>query len=124
MRKGIGIALLVSLIAVLLFWPSNIMHAQGGHSIVLTWAAPTTGGAPTSYIINKGTTAGGEVAGYATVAAPTLTYTDTVGTGGVTYYYTVSASNSGGTSLPSNEASAVFLAQAPGVPGSAVATSH
>lgn len=91
------------------------LHAQGGHNITLTWNAPTTGGAVVTYNVLRGTSSGTETS-LATVAAPTTTYVDSSGVGGTKYFYEVTATNNGGTSGPSNEASATFLSQAPGIP--------
>ena len=99
------------------------LRAQVAHNITLTWTAPTTGGAPTSYNVLRGTAAGSETQ-LATVAAPATTYVDTTGVGGTKYFYEVEAVNSAGTSVPSNEASATFLLLAPGVPGQLAATSN
>ena len=99
------------------------LRAQAGHNITLTWTAPTTGGAPTSYNVKRGTSAGSETQ-LATVAAPATTYVDTTGTGGTKYFYVVTAVNSAGESGPSNEANATFLLLAPGAPGALAAVSN
>src|SRR4029077_2337968 len=71
----------------------------------------------TGYNIYRGTTAGGE-GGIAvgTVNGTTLAFTDTGLTNGTTYYYTVKAVNSAGTSPASNEASATPTAVTATVP--------
>lgn len=99
------------------------VHAQTGHSIKLTWNAPTTGGAPTSYNVKRGTSAGTETQ-LATVPVAQTNFTDSTGTGGTTYFYIITAVNSGGESAPSNEVSAIFLAAAPGSPSGLVAASN
>jgi hypothetical protein len=53
----------------------------------------------------------------APATSPATTYTDTTGTPGATYYYEVTASNAVGTSAPSNEVSATFLALPPSPSG-------
>jgi len=118
MKRTIGIPTLI--LAVLIFLiifglPIGGLHAQSGHSITLTWSAPTSGGAPVTYNVLRGTSSGTETQ-IATVAAPLVTYSDTSGVGGVTYFYEISATNSGGTGPVSNEVSATFLVQAPGAP--------
>ena len=99
------------------------VHAQSGHNITLTWTAPTSGGAPTTYVILRGTTTGTETQ-LATVPAPTLTYVDSSGVGGTKYFYEVEAQNSAGTSAASTEVSATFLLDKPGPVGSVVATAN
>ena len=115
----------VLLIAAMLFVVFGVphVHAQGPHNITLTWTAPTTGGSPATYNILRGTAAGAETA-LASVPATQLTYVDTTGVGGTTYFYVVNAQNSAGTSPPSNEVSATFLLSAPGAVGSLAAKSN
>lgn len=107
----------VLLIAAMLFVVFGVphVHAQGPHSVTLTWNAPTSGGPPTSYLILRGTSTGTETQ-IATVPAPTLTYVDTTGAGGTAYFYEIKASNATGTSAASNEVSATFLLDLPGAP--------
>ena len=97
--------------------------AQGPHNITLTWTAPTTGGAPTTYNILRGTATGTETA-LASVPATQLTYVDSAGVGGTKYFYTITAQNGAGTSAPSSEVSATFLLDKPGAVGSPVATAN
>lgn len=117
MKRTFSIALIFALmvLAVLAWMGTDTLHAQSGHAIVLTWSAPTTGGAPTTYNILRGTTSGGETA-LASVPASQLTYSDASGVGGTKYFYEVTAQNAAGTSAPSNEASATFFLAAPGAP--------
>lgn len=122
-NRWYGWAIFSFLMAGLLFWPSQGLIAQGGHAIVLTWTAPTTGGAPTSYNVKRSTTTGTETT-IASVPVPTTTYSDTTGVGGTKYFYVVTAVNATGESGPSNEASATFFLAAPGAPGSLAATSN
>ena len=74
---------------------------------MLKWSAPASnGGSPISgYRIQRATTAGAET--FLTPVGNVTTYSDKVTTGGVRYYYKVTAVNSVGESPPSNEASAV-----------------
>ena len=75
------------------------------HSVVLTWNASPTGGV--SYNIFRGTSSGGEgTTPINTSSITSLTFTDANITPGSTYYYTVEAVDSAGSSSPSNEASA------------------
>src|ERR1700675_2998321 len=89
--------------------------AQGTHSLTVSWTAPTTGGAPTTYNVKRAVSSGAE-AKIATVNAPATSYVDTNGTAGVTYFYVISAQNQFGESANSNEVSATFLGDKPGVP--------
>jgi hypothetical protein len=111
MKKYVGKLGLLVLVLVLLFWPAI---AQSAHSINLTWGASSTTGV--LYIVSRGTVSGGPY----TVLSSTvsgLTYNDTAGVGGTTYYYVVQATCTGGTcptgvsgtSANSNQASATFL---------------
>jgi len=80
----------------------------GTTTITCTWTAPTDdGGSPiTGYEVYRSTTRGQE----GTLIAPVTTgsYTDTTAIPGTTYYYVVVAVTAGGTSAPSNEASATL----------------
>jgi fibronectin type 3 domain-containing protein len=85
----------------------NLWQATAGYSsVTLQWDPPTsTGGvAITGYRIYRGTASGGETV--LTTLGNTLSYTDTSGVNGTIYYYKVSALNSGGESVLSNERSA------------------
>ena len=81
------------------------LSGTGMHSVVLTWNASPTGGV--SYNIFRGTSAGAEsTTPINTSSITSLTFTDTSIAPGSTYYYTVEAVDSAGSSTPSNEASA------------------
>jgi hypothetical protein len=79
------------------------LNATAGNSqVVLSWS--TVGGA-TYYNLKRSEIAGGPYTSFAnSVTDPS--YTDITVTNGKTYYYIVTASNSGGESINSNEASA------------------
>lgn len=92
----------------------------GPHGVTLTWTPgvclPNTTCAASSYNILRGTAAGAEagapiatVTPIAPATTPPTTYFDTTGTPGTTYFYEITATNSVGTSGPSNEVSATFL---------------
>jgi hypothetical protein len=82
------------------------LTATGQHSVVLSWGASSTQGV--TYNVFRGTTPGGEGTTPITTGVSALTYTDTNVTAGASYYYTVEAVNSAGSSAPSNEASAAI----------------
>ena len=74
-------------------------------SIALSWSAPSDGGsAITGYRIYRGTASGGET--LLTTVGTGTSWTDTGLPSGTTYYYQVSAVNSVGEGLRSNERSA------------------
>src|SRR5205085_10040 len=82
--------------------PSVTATAIGGRIILVQW-----GNAPRArtYNVKRSTTRGGPYVTIATGVAGRTYYNDSL-TAGVTYYYVVSASNPGGESADSNEASA------------------
>src|SRR5207249_7134965 len=89
--------------------PTGLTATASSSQITLSWTAPANNGgsAITGYKIYRGTTSGGEgTTPIATISGSTLTYTDTGLTNGQTYFYKVTAVNSVGESVPSNEASA------------------
>ncbi|MDH5404311.1 MAG: fibronectin type III domain-containing protein, partial [Candidatus Heimdallarchaeota archaeon] len=74
--------------------PTNLIVTRGDTQNGLTWSAPVdTGGSTiTQYNVYRATTSGGPYgASIATVTGGATTYTDTLLTNGVTYYYVVSA---------------------------------
>jgi fibronectin type 3 domain-containing protein len=88
----------------------------GTSSVALSWTVPATGGsAITGYNVYRGTAAGTETL-LASVGATTISYTDTATTPGTTYYYEVTATNSVGESIRSNEKAATVAATVPGAP--------
>src|SRR5256886_12831287 len=86
--------------------PTNLAATGGNAQVGLTWQAPgSNGGSPiTSYKIYRGTSSHGGTL-VATIGI-VLTYTDTAGTNGVTYYYQGSAMKAAGEGPRANEASA------------------
>jgi fibronectin type 3 domain-containing protein len=108
--------------------PQSLAATAGSGSVSLTWGAPTSNGgaAITGYNVYRGTSSGGESATPVATNVATTSFTDSGLVNGTTYYYTVAAVNSAGTSPVSNEASATpVLVQAtvPSAPQSLVATS-
>jgi len=99
--------------------PTGLSATPGNAQVTLNWTA-SSGAA--SYNVKRSTITGGP---YTTVAAgvTTTSYTDTGVTNGTTYYYVVSAVNSCGESVNSNEASATPAAAAvPAAPTGLTAT--
>ena len=84
--------------------PLNLAATVNGNTVTLTWAAPTTGGAPSSYLLDAALSANGPSIASFPVTATTLTVTG-VPTG--IYFVRVSAVNSDGTSPVSNEVTVV-----------------
>ena len=96
--------------------PTGLTTFPGDAQVNLTWTAPATDpahGPPATYNIERSTTAGAET--NIKTGVSTTGYTDTTVTNGTKYYYVVTASNVGGESAISNEASAAPLA-APAAP--------
>jgi hypothetical protein len=98
--------------------PQSLAATAGSGSVSLSWAAPASNGgaAITGYNVYRGTSAGGESATPVATNVMTTSFTDTALTNGTTYYYTVAAVNSVGTSPQSNEASATPVAVQATVP--------
>lgn len=81
--------------------PSGLAATGGNAEVSLTWNAST---GATSYNVKRATASGGP---YSTISSPaTTSYTDSGLTNGTTYYYVVSAVNSGGESANSSQVSA------------------
>ncbi len=96
--------------------PQTLQATATGSSILLTWAAPSGGGAPTSYAVEAGSGPGlSNLASF-----PTGNTALSFAAGGVpdgTYYVRTRASNAIGVSPPSNEATLVVgCTGAPGPP--------
>ncbi len=79
--------------------PAGLVATAGNGSVALSWTA--SAGA-TSYSVYRGTAAGGE-SSTAVGTSTTTSFTDSGLTNGTTYYYTITASNSAGTSAHSSE---------------------
>jgi len=81
--------------------PTGLSAVGGSGQVNLAWTASSTA---TTYNILRGASSGAET--LLTPAVASTSYTDSSVTNGTTYFYEVTAVNSGGTSGDSNEASA------------------
>ena len=87
--------------------PSSLVPTIGVANVKLDWTVASGLGTIT-YNVYRSTTSG---AGFASIGtASTNTYTDLTATNGTTYYYKITATNTGGTSPDSNEVSAKAIA--------------
>jgi len=104
--------------------PTGLVASAGNQQVALTWVAPTSdGGSPiTGYNVYRGTSVGGESATPIGTNVSGTSFTDTGLTNGTTYYYTVKAVNSVGSSPSATEASATPVT-VPSAPQALTATS-
>jgi hypothetical protein len=91
--------------------PTNLQAAVSGSTIVFTWAPPATGCAPSSYVLQAGTTSGSS--NLASVAVSGTSFT-AAGVGNGTYFVRVVAVNAVGPSAASNEVSVSVPSSPPG----------
>jgi hypothetical protein len=84
--------------------PTVLPGAPGNSQAVLTWTAPVSGGSVASYSVFRGTLAGGESTTALATGITGTSYTDSTAVNGTSYYYTIKAVNSTGSSLASSEA--------------------
>lgn len=93
-----------------------VLSVIGTGPVALSWTTPSNGGsALTGYTIYRGTASGSEAV-LASVGPAAAAYTDTALSPGTTYYYEVTATNSVGEGMPSNETSVAVAATVPGAP--------
>ncbi|MCX6552400.1 MAG: hypothetical protein NTY02_15585, partial [Acidobacteria bacterium] len=107
--------------------PSGLTASASGSNVSLAWTAPATGGGPTAYVVEAGSAPGfANLANFSTGSAATSYAAGGVGNG--TYYVRVRATNSAGTSGPSNEAILVVggsgCSGPPGAPGGLTITQN
>ena len=98
--------------------PTGLTWSSAGSSISLSWTAPGSGGPAAAYIIEAGSSSGlANLANFSTGTSATSYSAGGIANG--TYFVRVNASNTGGTSGPSNEvALRVGCTSAPVAPGS------
>jgi len=97
--------------------PTGLAATAGNQQVSLTWSASS---GATSYNVKRGTASGGP---YTTISSPgTTSYADSSVTNGTTYYYVVSAVNSGGESGNSSQVSATPTVAPPAAPTGLSAT--
>jgi len=77
---------------------------NGNNSIFVDWNAVT---GAVQYYVYRATTSGGPYTSLATVSSPTTDYTDNTVSGGVTYYYVITAYGSGSSACESANSSQV-----------------
>ena len=87
--------------------PQRFVANVNGNTVTLTWSAPATGGAPSTYIVEASVSPGGAAIAAFSVATTSLAVTSVPN--GV-YYVRVRAVNADGTSAPSNEVTVVVPA--------------
>jgi fibronectin type 3 domain-containing protein len=93
--------------------PTGLQATAGNATVALNWTA--VAGA-TSYNVYRATTSGGEGSTALATGLTSASYTDNAVTNGTTYYYEVTAVESGTESLKSSEVSATPQVPAPGIP--------
>jgi subtilisin-like proprotein convertase family protein len=92
--------------------PGGLVASVFGSTVVLTWSAPGSGTAPTTYILEAGSAPGASDAIVYDTGSASTSYT-AFGVGVGTYYVRIRAANGSGTSAASNEAIAVVGSGAP-----------
>ena len=91
--------------------PAGFAVSVSGSTVTLTWSAPVAGCAPSSYLLQAGSSAGGSELANSNVGGATTFVATGVGAG--TYFVRVRAVNAYGTSGSSNEAVATVSGGAP-----------
>ncbi|MGI8907379.1 MAG: fibronectin type III domain-containing protein [Candidatus Sumerlaeaceae bacterium] len=105
--------------------PPNAPSALGATAISstqinLAWTDNSTNEA--NFVVARGSASGGPYTDIATLGANVTSYSNTGLTAATTYYYVVRATNAGGASANSNQASATTLPNPPAAPSGLVAT--
>ncbi|MBA4149187.1 MAG: fibronectin type III domain-containing protein [Verrucomicrobia bacterium] len=101
--------------------PSNLTATTVSQTqINLSWTDNSSN--ESNFIVGRSTTSGGPYTDIATLGANVTSFNNTGLIAGTTYYYVVRASNSGGSSANSAQASATTLPNAPAAPSGLTAT--
>src|SRR5688572_19978777 len=79
--------------------PRNVLSSVAGRAVTVTWDAPATGGAPTTYVIEAGSAAGLSDVAILTTVAPRFAGFAPSGT----YFVRVRATNAAGVGPASDE---------------------
>jgi hypothetical protein len=90
--------------------PTGLTTSASGSTVFISWAAPTSGGAPTAYIIEAGSSSGASNLAVVNTGSTATTFS-AGGVGAGSYFIRVKATNAAGTSPASNES---LLAVGPG----------
>jgi hypothetical protein len=104
---------------IVLIIASSILLGQGAnHSATLTWLWSQGASDPaTGFHVQRSQVSGGPYTIVGTVGSPTtLTFVDSSVVAGQTYFYIVTAFNTGGDSVPSNQVTCTIPFQAPAAP--------
>jgi hypothetical protein len=106
--------------------PTGLVSSASGSTVLLAWVAPATGGAPTGYLIEAGSSPGlSNLASFNTGTTANSFLTSGVPAG--IYFVRVRATNASGTSAASNESTLIVgagCATAPGPPSGLVIVSN
>ena len=101
--------------------PAGLSAAASGNSVTLTWNAPPSGSAPSTYVIEAGSSSDLSDLARVSTGSPATTFSAS-GVAAGTYFVRVRANNTAGTSAPSNEVSISVGCQAPPSPSGLRAT--
>jgi hypothetical protein len=82
--------------------PTALTGAVSGSSITVSWHAPTTGSAPSAYVLEVGSASGLSDLGHGSTGSLATTFSAT-GVAARTYFFRVRAQNAAGAGAPSNE---------------------
>jgi hypothetical protein len=91
--------------------PQNLAALVAGNTVTLTWLAPTTGGLPSSYVVEASLSPGGVLIASLAASTSSLVVPDVPN---AIYYVRVRALNAHGGSAPSNEVIVVVPGGGPG----------
>ena len=87
--------------------PTNVTATAGNATATVSWSAPQSGGAPTSYVVTPYIGATAQTPINVNGSPPATQVTITGLTNGTTYTFTVTAKNTNGSSAPSTPSNAV-----------------